>query len=369
MKNFVTGATGFVGSALVRKLPDRGEEVVALVRERSDLTNLAGLGVELAIGDLTDPGSIVKGMGGCGRVYHAAADYQLWVPDRKAIYAANVDGTRNVLDAARRCGVERVVYTSTVGALGNPGDGTPGREDTPVSISDMAGDYKRSKFMAELEAQRFAFEGLPVVIVNPSTPVGPRDIKPTPTGKMVLDFVRGKMFAYLDTGLNIVDVDDVALGHILAMEKGRPGEKYILGNRDMTLREIFGILSRITGIPAPRVRLPYGFVYAVAIASTAVSDYITHRPPLAPIDAVRMARKFMFFDPSKAVRELGLPQSPVEGALERAVKWFHDEGLVGRLASFSPPSFSGRTYSSSCSSIWSRHRSRSGRRSPLSLLS
>jgi dihydroflavonol-4-reductase len=330
MKNFVTGATGFVGSALVRKLLDRGEEVVALVREGSDLTNLAGLGVGLSKGDLTDPASILRGMDGCGRVYHAAADYQLWVPDKKAIYAANVDGTRNVLDAARRCGVERVVYTSTVGALGNPGDGTPGREDTPVTIDDMVGDYKKSKFMAEQEALRFAKEGLPVVIVNPSTPVGPRDIKPTPTGKMILDFLKGKMFAYLDTGLNIVDVDDVAAGHILAMEKGRPGEKYILGNRDMTLREIFGILSSITGLPAPKVRLPYGFVYAVALISTAVSDHVTHRPPMAPIDAVKMARKFMFFDPSKAVGELGLPQSPVEVALERAVKWFNDEGLVSR---------------------------------------
>ena len=328
MKNFVTGATGFVGSALARKLLERGEEVVALVREGSDLRNLEGLDVQLAKGDLTDPDSILSGIRGCRRVYHAAADYQLWVPDRKAIYEVNVGGTTNVLRAARKCGVERVVYTSTVGALGNPGDGTPGREDTPVSINDMVGDYKKSKFMAELEAQRFAFEGFPVVIVNPSTPVGPRDIKPTPTGKMVLDFVRGKMFAYLDTGLNIVDVDDVAMGHILAMEKGRPGEKYILGNRDMTLREIFRILSGITGIPAPRVRLPYRFVYAVAIASTAVSDYVTHRPPMAPIDAVKMARKFMFFDPSKAVRELGMPQSPVEDALERAVRWFREEGLA-----------------------------------------
>ncbi len=328
MKNFVTGATGFVGSALVRKLLERGEKVVALVRDGSDLRNLSGLDVRLVRGDLTDPGSIREGMSGCSRVYHAAADYQLWVPDKKAIYAVNVGGTRNVLEAARACGVERVVYTSTVGALGNPGDGTPGREDTPVSINDMVGDYKKSTFLAELEAQRFSFEGLPVVIVNPSTPVGPRDIKPTPTGKMVLDFVRGKMFAYLDTGLNIVDVDDVAMGHILAMEKGRPGEKYILGTKDMTLREIFGILSRITGIPAPRVRLPYGFVYAVALASTAVSDHLTHRPPLAPIDAVKMAKKFMFFDPSKAIRELGMPQSPVEDALERAVKWFKDEGLA-----------------------------------------
>lgn len=322
MKTFVTGATGFVGSALVRKLRARGDDVVVLVRKESDCSNLLGQKVDVVYGDLRDLESLRRGMRGCRHVYHAAADYALWVPDSRTMYDINVRGTKNVLEAARDMGAERVVYTSTVGALGNPGDGTPGTEDTPVTIDDMAGDYKRSKFMAEQAAAEAAHEGLPVVIVNPSTPVGPRDVKPTPTGKMILDFINGRMPAYLDTGLNIVDVDDVAEGHILAMDRGVPGEKYILGNRDMTLKEIFEILSAITGIPAPKVRLPYLFVYGVALVSTAVSDHITKTPPVAPIDAVRMARKFMFFDPAKAVRELGMPQSSVEGALERAVSWF-----------------------------------------------
>lgn len=322
MKTFVTGATGFLGSAIVRKLIERGEDVVVLARQGSDLRNVEGLKVEVRHGDLRDIASLHTAMKGCKRVYHAAAEYSLWVRDPRAIYAVNVDGTRNVMTAAAGEGVERVVYTSTVGALGNPGDGTPGTEDTPVSFEDMVGDYKKSKFLAEQAALRFASEGLPVVIVNPSTPVGPRDIKPTPTGKMVLDFINGKMSAYLDTGLNLIDVDDCAAGHILAMEKGRVGQKYILGNRNMSLKEIFETLSRITGIPAPRVRLPYGFVYPIAFASTFVADHITKKPPLAPLDAVRMAKKKMYFDQSKAVRELGLPQSPVEGALERAVEWF-----------------------------------------------
>ncbi len=332
MKTFVTGATGFVGSALVRKLLARGEDVVALVRKDSDCRNLLDQRVDALYGDLADQDSLMRAMRGCGRVYHVAANYALWVRDRAAMYASNVEGTRNVLAAAVETGVERVVYTSTVGTLGNPGDGTPGREDTPVSLSDMVGDYKKSKFLAEQEALRFAREGLPVVIVNPSTPVGPRDIKPTPTGRMILDFINGRMFAYLDTGLNIVDVDDVAEGHILAMEKGAPGEKYILGGRDMTLGEIFGALSRITGIPAPRVRLPYGLAWAAAVVSTAVSDHITHTPPVAPIDAVRMAGKYMYFDPSKAINMLGMPQSPVEEALERAVEWFRDSGMAARRA-------------------------------------
>jgi dihydroflavonol-4-reductase len=331
MKVLVTGATGFVGSALVRKLLGRGYDVVALVRKDGDHRNLDGLGVETATGDLRDMESLRRAMKGCDGAYHAAADYTLWTKDPASIYQTNVEGTKNVLAAAREAGVGRVVYTSTVGALGNPGDGTPGTEDTPVTLSDMVGHYKRSKFMAEQEALKFATEGLPVVVVNPSTPVGPRDIKPTPTGKMILDFINGKMAAYLDTGLNLVDVDDVAEGHILAMEKGVPGRKYILGNRDMTLKEIFGILSGLTGIPAPRVRLPYAFVYPIALVSTAISDHITGRPPLAPIEAVRMARKFMYFDPSKAVRELGMPQSPVEDALARAVSWFRDNGYSGRV--------------------------------------
>jgi len=332
MRNFVTGGTGFVGSALVRRLIGKGEEVVALTRPGSDTSNLDGLGVKLAQGDLTDLSSLKAAMSGCERVYHAAAEYTLWSPDPARLYDVNVGGTENILEAARELGVNRVVYTSTVGALGNPGDGRPGAEDTPVTLDDMIGHYKRSKFMAEQKAVERAGAGQDIVIVNPSTPVGPRDIKPTPTGRMILDFLNGKMFAYLDTGLNIVDVDDVAEGHILAMENGISGRRYILGNRDMTLNEIFGILSRQTGIPAPRVRLPYWFVYPIAAVSTAVADHLTHRPPLAPIEAVRMARKFMFFNPSRAVQELGMPQTPVEDALGRAVEWFYDNGYAVRRA-------------------------------------
>lgn len=330
MMNLVTGASGFVGSAIVRRLLDRGEDVAAFVRDSSDLSNLSGLKIEFAYGELTDPGSVREAVRGCGRIYHAAANYCLWSPDPDLVYHANVAGTKNVLDAAFAEGVERVVYTSTVGALGNPGDGRPGDEDTPVGLGEMAGHYKRSKFMAERVAAEFAGKGFPVVIVNPSTPVGPRDIKPTPTGKMILDFLNGKMFAYLDTGLNLVDVDDVALGHLLAMDKGVPGRKYILGNRDMTLKEIFGILSRITGIPAPRVRLPYGAVYPIAALSTFIADHVTKRQPLAPLEAVKMARKFMFFDPSRAVAELGMPRTPVEQPLARAVEWFWDNGYAVR---------------------------------------
>ena len=328
MKNFVTGGTGFLGAALVRKLLARGEEVVCLARRGCDGRNLEGLPVRVAYGDLLDADSLSRGMEGCRRVYHAAAEYNLWVPDSSRIYEVNVQGTKNVLESALKAGVERVVYTSTVGALGNPGDGTPGTEDTPVTLADMAGDYKRSKFMAERLAEKYGANGLPVVIVNPSTPVGPRDVKPTPTGKMILDFLKGKMFAYVDTGLNLIDVEDAAQGHILAMEKGVPGQKYILGNRDLRLEEIFAILSGITGIPAPRIKLPYWSVLPIAYVSTKLADYVTRKPPLAPLDAVKMAKKMMFFDPSKAIRELGLPQSPVEGALLAAVEWFRENGYA-----------------------------------------
>ncbi len=330
MMNLVTGASGFVGSAIVRKLLGGGQKVTAFVREASELSNLEGLDIGYAYGELTDPGSVREAVKGCGRIYHAAANYSLWSPDPAAVYSSNVEGTKNLLAAAVAEGVERVVYTSTVGALGNPGDGRPGDEETPVGLEDMVGHYKRSKFMAERAAAEFAGKGFPVVIVNPSTPVGPRDIKPTPTGKMIVDFLNGKMFAYLDTGLNLVDVDDVAAGHLLAMEKGVPGRKYVLGNSDMTLSQIFGVLSRLTGIPAPRVRLPYGAVYPIAVLSTFIADHLTKRPPLAPLEAVRMARKFMFFDPSRAVAELGMPQTPVEESLARAVEWFLDKGYAVR---------------------------------------
>lgn len=257
-----------------------------------------------------------------------AAFYSLWARDRRLFYDINVEGTRRILQAAADAGVRRVVYTSTVGALGIPEGGGVGTEETPVCLADMAGDYKRSKFLAEEVAHTFARRGLAVVIVNPSTPVGPGDVKPTPTGQMIVDFLRGRMWAYLPTGLNLVDVDDVAAGHLLAAERGRVGERYILGHRNLTLRAIFELLGRITGIRPPRLKVSAGLILPLAYFTEWVADRITGRPPLVPVDAVRMARKVMFFDSSKAVRELGLPQSPVEEALDRAVQWFRTNGYV-----------------------------------------
>jgi dihydroflavonol-4-reductase len=333
MPVLITGATGFIGSRVARQLVARGDRVRALVRPTSRLTNLDGLGVELATGDLHDPGSLRRAVDGCSAVYHLAADYRIWSPDAESLYRSNVDGTRGVLEACRAAGVEQVVYTSSVGALGIPSDGSPGTEATPVTIRDMIGNYKRSKFLAEQEALKFASEGLPLVIVNPSTPVGPGDIKPTPTGKIVVDFLNGRMPAFLDTGLNLVDVDDVAAGHLLAAERGRTGEKYILGNRNMSLQELLGTLASITGLPAPRVRIPYWFALCAGRVDSGVAR-LMRREPHVPIEGVLMARKKMYFDASKAVRELGLPQTPVEAALERAVRWFYDNGYVleGRRA-------------------------------------
>ena len=327
MKAFVTGATGFIGASLVRQLLKDGMEVRALARPGSDRRNLAGLPLEVWEGDLLDQDSLVRGLAGCDVLFHAAADYRLWTADPSAMYAINVDGTRTLLEAALRQGVSRVVYTSSVGTLGNPGDGTPGTETTPVTLADMVGHYKKSKFLAEREAESFLGRGLPLVIVNPSTPVGPLDIKPTPTGKIIVDFLNRKMPAYLDTGLNIIDVEDCARGHILALHKGVVGEKYILGNENLTLRQIFAMLEEEAGLPAPRVRLPYTPILLAAYVNEAISR-ITKREPLIPLSGVQMARKFMFFDSAKAVRELGLPQRPAREALCRAVDWFRATGFA-----------------------------------------
>lgn len=324
----VTGATGFVGAAIARRLVGAGHRVRVLARPGNDRRLLAGSPVEIADGDLHDAESLRRCLQGCGLLFHVAALYTLWARDRRLFYQVNVDGTRRILDEAARAGVGRVVYTSTVGALGIPKDGHPGTEETPVSLEDMVGDYKRSKFLAEEVARDFARKALPVVIVNPSTPIGPGDIKPTPTGQMIVDFLRGKMWAYLDTGLNLVDVEDVAAGHLLAAERGRVGERYILGGRNLTLREIFQALGSFTGIRPPRVKVSAGLIMPLARISEWASDRLTGRPPLVPVDAVRMARKRMFFDPGKAVRELGLPQSPVEDALARAVAWFRAHGYA-----------------------------------------
>lgn len=327
----VTGGTGFIGSHVVRELLAAGAEVRVLARPASDRRALAGLPVEFVHGDLADPGCLGPALAGVETLYHVAADYRLWAPDPAVLYRVNVDGTRALLRAAEAAGVARVVYTSSVGTLGIPPGGRPGTEATPVRLEDMVGDYKRSKFLAEREAEAAAARGLPVVIVNPSAPVGPWDWKPTPTGRMLVDYLRGRMVAYLATGLNIVHVRDVARGHLLAAARGRPGERYILGHREgnLDLRALFERLAPYTGVPAPRVRLPHRAALLLAVAAEAVAR-IRGGEPLVATTAVRMAAKRMFFDPSRAVRELGLPQTPVDEALRDAVDWFWAHGYAPR---------------------------------------
>ena len=312
----VTGASGFLGWHVARVLLERGYPVRALLRHGSRIDRLD---VERVTGDLRDAASLVRAVSGCGLVFHVAADYRLWAKDPGELYRTNVDGTRHLLQAARDAGVDRVVYTSTVGCIGIPHDGL-GTEETPVSLADMSGDYKRSKFQAEQTALDFARAGLPVVIVNPTAPVGEHDVKPTPTGKIVLDFLNGNMPAFIDTGLNVVDVRDTAGGHLLACERGRPGERYILGSENLTLAQILEKLARITGRKAPTVRLPYAVAYGAGVASTAWAR-LTGRPPRVPLDAVRMARKKMWVSHGKAERELGFHPGPADAALARAVEW------------------------------------------------
>lgn len=327
----VTGGNGFVGCHVVRALLMRGDRVRVLIRPGADRAALAGLPVELAIGDLRDRESVDRAVAGCTQVYHVAADYRLWVPDPAPMYAANVDGTRNVIEAARGARVERIVHCSTVGALGIPARGV-GTEDTPVSIEQMVGPYKRSKFIAEQMALEAARAGVPVVVVNPSTPIGPHDLKPTPTGRIIVDFLNRRMPAYVDTGLNLVDVSDAAQGHLLAAERGRIGEKYILGGENLTLREMLERLARISGLPGPRVRLPFAVAFGFALGAEAVSRVLTHRAPRASVTEVRMSRKHMFFDSSKARRELGYAPRPVDGALAAAVEFFRKAGLARAAA-------------------------------------
>jgi len=324
MKALVTGSTGFIGAAVARCLLERGVDVRVLVRRDSDLGNLQGLKVEQAYGDLRDAESLRQALTGCRQLYHVAAHYALWAPDPQIFYDINVTGTRNLMEAARDVGVERIVYTSTIGAIGLPPGGGPGTEETPVSLEQMSGHYKRSKYLAEQEVATLARAGLPVVIVNPSAPVGARDIKPTPTGQVIVDFMKGRMPAYIETGMNLIDVDDVAVGHLHAMEQGRTGERYILGNRNLMLREVFALLSRLTGVPAPAIKLPRLAILPLAYANQWLSDYVTHRPPRIPLEGVKMAKYVMHYDCSKAIRELALPQTPVEVALEKAVRWFRD---------------------------------------------
>jgi len=327
----VTGGTGFVGANLVRELLGDGATVRVLARAGGDRRALEGCAVEIAEGDLLDPASIRAAVTGARRVYHVAADYRLWARDPRELYRANVDGTRHVLTAAAEAGAERIVYTSTVGALGIPKDGTPGDETSAVGLEDMVGPYKASKFLAERVADEIAARGAPIVIVNPSTPVGPWDVKPTPTGQMIVDFLKGKMVGSLDTGLNVVHVRDVARGHILAAARGAIGRKYILGHRNMSLIDIFRTLAAITGRRAPRFRVPYGVAWLAACCMEGASR-LSGRPPQVPLTAVRMARKRMYFSAERAVRELGLPQTPAEDALRDAVSWFVERGYAPRPA-------------------------------------
>jgi dihydroflavonol-4-reductase len=323
----VTGASGFLGWHVARTLIDRGHRVRALVRPTSKLQELD---VEAAIGDLRDPASLERAVAGCKLVFHVAADYRLWSRHPQELYDSNVGGTRNLLTAAQHAGVERFVYTSTVGCIGVPHDGI-GDENQPCTLGEMSGDYKRSKFQAEQVAVEFARSGFPVVIVNPTAPIGDHDFKPTPTGKIVLDFIRGKMPAYIDTGLNLVDARDVALGHVLAAEHGRAGERYILGCENLTLKQILDRLSRITGTKAPTLQLPYAVAYAAGVVTTAWST-VSGKTPMAPLEAVKMAKKKMFVTHAKASRELGYNPAPVDEALGRAVEWFHGTGRGGLWA-------------------------------------
>jgi dihydroflavonol-4-reductase len=328
MRALVTGATGFVGGMVARALRRAGHEVRLIVRPDADRRQVRDLKVEIYHGDIRDFASLRRAIAGCTQVYHVAALYKLWVRHKREIYDSNVTGTENVLKAARESGVEKVIYTSSVATLGLPGNGTAGTEETPVSLSDMVGHYKRSKFLAEQVALRYAQEGLPVVIVNPSTPVGVGDLKPTPTGKLIVDFLNGQMPGYIDTGLNLVDVEDVACGHLLAAEKGQVGEKYILGHENLTLQQILALLAALTGRPAPRFKVPYALALGVAYVDAALARLIPGREPFVPPVGVKLSKKKMFFDASKAVRVLGLPQTPVREALRKAVLWFQENGYV-----------------------------------------
>lgn len=325
----VTGGTGFVGANLVRELLASGATVRVLARPAGDRQALQGCAVEIAEGDLLDVASVERAVAGARHVYHVAADYRLWARDPRALFRANVDGTRHVLRAAAEAGAVRIVYTSTVGALGIPKDGAAGDEATPVSLGDMVGPYKASKFLAERVADEMAARGAPVVIVNPSAPIGPWDVKPTPTGQMIVDFLAGRMFASVDTGLNLVHVRDVARGHVQAAERGRPGQKYILGHENVPLLDLLRRLAALTGLPGPRLRIPYAVAWMAAAGMEGVAR-LTGRPPRVALTAVRMARKRMYFSPTKAVAELGLPQTPVDEALRDAVDWFRARGYATR---------------------------------------
>ena len=336
MRAFVTGATGFVGSHVARLLAEQGADLRLLVRAGSRRENLAGLPGDLVVGDLNDSASLRKGMEGCEAVFHMAADYRLWIRDPQPMYAANVDGTVAVIEAAQAAGVRRTVYCSSVATLGFGYDHKPVNEETPVNVDQMVGHYKRSKYRAERKAMEFAAKGAEVVIVNPSTPIGEQDIKPTPTGRIVLDFLLGNFPAYMETGMNLVDVHDVARGHLLAFEKGRRGERYILGGENLTLKQILDILGELTGLPSPTMKVPHAVAMAYAVFDQTFNGYIRNREPRATIDEVRMGRKFMWVDCAKAERELGYTHGPAREALRRAARWFVEKGYAPGSAAMCP---------------------------------
>ena len=328
MEVLVTGATGFIGGNLARELWARGYRVRALVRPGSSVLTTEGTGIQRVEGDILARESVRRAAEGCQAVFHCAAAYTFWSRDPEGVRRANVQGTVNVLECAARAGVERIVYTSTVSTIGMPAKGEPGDEHTPLNPRTLHGHYKQSKYEAEREALRLAAEGAPVVVVNPTAPVGPWDVKPTPTGKIVLDFMRRRIPAYLATGLNLVDVADVSAGHILAWQKGRVGERYILGNRNVTLKEMFGMLASITGLSAPRVRLPYWLVVGAGYAEQALVARPMKREPAIPVEGVLASKKPAWVSSRRAVEELGMPQTPVEQALEQAAEWFAAHGYL-----------------------------------------
>lgn len=325
MKTLITGANGFVGSAILRLLVEKGDDVRALVRPGSDRRNFEGFDIDVFEGDLRDPDSLSRAVSGCDTLFHVAADYRLWLPDPESMYKTNVDGTRDLITAATKAGVDKIIYTSSVATLGINKNGAPSNESTPVTLEDMIGHYKRSKYLAEQEVHKLVKElSSPVVIVNPSTPVGPRDIKPTPTGRIVLDTIRGRMPAYVDTGLNIAHVDDVANGHLLALEKGVIGERYILGGDNMTLAEILEVICLHQGMSPPTIKLPHNLVLPIAWFMERIAS-ITHKEPRATVESVRMSKKIMFFSSDKANKELGYKSRPGIEGLKDAISWFNTE--------------------------------------------
>ncbi len=328
MRAFVTGGTGFIGGNLVRMLLADGYQVRALARRESDQRNLTSLPLEIVAGDLDDSQQLAQQLEGCDVIFHVAALYSLWQRDAAAIYRANVAGTENLLAAARRAHVKRFVHTSSVAAIGVPPANSLGTEATQTTLAELVSDYKKSKYLAEQAALKAAREGLDVVIVNPSTPIGAHDVKPTPTGEIVLRFLQNRMPAYVHTGLNLIDVEDVARGHILAWQKGRAGERYILGHRNLTLKEMLDMLAAITGKPAPRFAVPHALPLIMAFVDELILSRYFGKTPQVSFASVQMSQKTMWYDASKAVSELGLPQTPIEAALEKAVNWFQTNGYV-----------------------------------------